>query len=310
MTDVRGQGTEVRNQKSEDKAEYSHQTLSLAPRAVSLPIIAMTAHAMAGDEQKSLAAGMNGHVTKPIDPEQLFATLKQWIKPAAERVAAVAEAIPDRLREEESAALDEDDLPDSLPGFDLTAGLSRLMGNKGLYRKLLVDFGANYRGAAEEIRQALDAGDFDEAHGLVHNLKGLSGNLEATALQQAAVGLEQLIKGQAADAVSKADVNQRFTVLKDALEQALNSVQSLCIAAEAALADSTAQELSVAPAKLEPEVTDQLKAAAEMGDVMQVASIAKDLKADDPSIAPFCDKLIQMAEDFDFDGVQGLLEKI
>ncbi len=47
----------------------------------------MTAHAMAGDEQKSLQAGMNGHVTKPIDPEQLFATLLKWIKPVAERAA-------------------------------------------------------------------------------------------------------------------------------------------------------------------------------------------------------------------------------
>ena len=50
-----------------------------------VPIIAMTAHAMAGDEQKSLEAGMNDHVTKPIDPDQLFATLQKWIKPAAER---------------------------------------------------------------------------------------------------------------------------------------------------------------------------------------------------------------------------------
>ncbi len=45
----------------------------------------MTAHAMAGDEQKSIDAGMNGHVTKPIDPDQLFATLQKWIKPVAER---------------------------------------------------------------------------------------------------------------------------------------------------------------------------------------------------------------------------------
>ena len=75
-----GQRTEVRNQKSEDKedkTEYSHQTLSLAPYAVSLPIIAMTAHAMAGDEKKSIEAGMNDHVTKPIDPDQLFATLAE-----------------------------------------------------------------------------------------------------------------------------------------------------------------------------------------------------------------------------------------
>jgi DNA-binding response OmpR family regulator len=46
-----------------------------------VPIIAMTAHAMAGDADKSAAAGMDDHVTKPIDPDQLFATLQKWIKP-------------------------------------------------------------------------------------------------------------------------------------------------------------------------------------------------------------------------------------
>ena len=57
-----------------------------------IPIIAMTAHAMAGDEQKSIEAGMNDHVTKPIDPDQLFATLQKWIKPVAERATVAKSA--------------------------------------------------------------------------------------------------------------------------------------------------------------------------------------------------------------------------
>ncbi len=139
----------------------------------------MTAHAMAGDEQKSLDAGMNGHVTKPIDPDQLFATLQKWIKPVAERTAfktcRFRRALWMRIRE----ARWKTELPESLPGFDLAAGLARLMGNKRLYRKLLLDFGANYGGVASEIREALEAGDFEQAHSLVHNLKGLAGNLDS-----------------------------------------------------------------------------------------------------------------------------------
>jgi two-component system sensor histidine kinase/response regulator len=108
----------------------------------------MTAHAMAGDEQKSIEAGMNDHVTKPIEPDQLFATLQKWIKPVPERAAVKKLPILDATFESDQAVLNEYELPEFLPGFDLAAGLLRLIGNKRLYRKLLLDFGANYSGVA------------------------------------------------------------------------------------------------------------------------------------------------------------------
>jgi CheY-like chemotaxis protein len=81
-----------------------------------LPIIAMTAHAMAGDENKSLEAGMNGHVTKPIDPDQLFSTLQKWIKPSKKRVQQPE--VPLESLESDQAEPDEEQLPESLPGFE------------------------------------------------------------------------------------------------------------------------------------------------------------------------------------------------
>ena len=142
----------------------------------------MTAHAMAGDEKKSIEAGMNDHVTKPIDPDKLFATLQKWIKPVSQRAAVQIPPVLDALPDPDQMVPEEDELPESLPGFDIAAGLERLRGNKRLYRKLLLDFGANYTGVAAEISEALEAKDFKQAHSLVHNLKGLAGNLEATNL--------------------------------------------------------------------------------------------------------------------------------
>jgi CheY-like chemotaxis protein len=266
-----------------------------------IPIIAMTAHAMAGDEQKSLAAGMNDHVTKPIDPDQLFAALLKWIKPIAARGTDQKPPGLESPAQPAQASPDQDGLPESLAGFNLAAGLARLMGNRRLYRKLLLDFGANYGGVAAEIREALDAGDFNQAHSLVHNLKGLAGNLEATGLQAAAVEMEKLVKGQAAKTASDTERDHKLSELASALELALEAVQTL---AEKKTVAPNGGERPAAVPELAKAVIDRINAAAEMGDVMQVKSIAEELKAESDAMAPFCNQLVQLAENFDFDGIQ------
>ena len=91
-----------------------------------LPIIAMTAHAMTGDEDKSLQAGMNGHVTKPIDPNQLFLTLQKWIKPREKRVKIEQSEVSFEQTEPDKGVPAKDELPKSLSGFDLADGIKRL----------------------------------------------------------------------------------------------------------------------------------------------------------------------------------------
>jgi two-component system sensor histidine kinase/response regulator len=269
-----------------------------------LPIIAMTAHAMAGDEDKSLKAGMNGHVTKPIDPDQLFSTLQKWVKPVAAQAAVQKPPVHEASPEPDQTVPHEDELPETLPGFDLEAGLKRLQGNRRLYRKLLVDFGANYTETAAEIRKTLDANDFDQAHSLVHNIKGLAGNLEATDLQAAAVEMEKLVKGQTAKASSNKDIKQRFKELENALDQALNAVRTLVSLDENKTTASSGETIASVPPELIKKVTEKIKAAVEMGDVMKIKSIAEELKSKSDAVAPFCDELVRLAEDFDFDGIQ------
>ena len=109
----------------------------------------------------------------------------------------------------------------------MVAGLKRLPGNKRLYRKLLLDFGANYSGVAGEIWEALEAKDFEKAHSLVHILKGLSGNLEATDLQVAAVKMEKLVRGQTAKTPSDKELKRKFAELDNAIEQTLDANHTL-----------------------------------------------------------------------------------
>jgi two-component system, sensor histidine kinase and response regulator len=184
------------------------------PKFKDLPIIAMTAHAMAGDRERSLEAGMNDHVTKPIDPDQLFITLVKWIKPG-ER-----EFVPMDDEEIEEAVAEE--LPPELPGIDLETGLRRVAGNKKLYRKLLLSFRANYSQVAEEIKQALDKDDQERAQRLAHTVKGVSGNIAANDVFTSAEAMDSALKHQ--------DTTRYESLLKDlaeSLEYVANSIGAL-----------------------------------------------------------------------------------
>ncbi|MDP1524383.1 MAG: response regulator [Rhodocyclaceae bacterium] len=148
-----------------------------------LPIIAMTANAMASDEASCLAAGMNAHVPKPIDPDHLFGVLAQWVTPAHPAVlpaptftsAGANEALP------------------ILPGVDVATSVRRLGGNVSAYYDLIGKFRERQRNAVAEIRAALDAGEQATAVRLAHTLKGLAATLGAQALRQEAATLEQCL---------------------------------------------------------------------------------------------------------------------
>jgi signal transduction histidine kinase/DNA-binding response OmpR family regulator len=275
-----------------------------------VPIIAMTAHAMAGDEDKSLQAGMNGHVAKPIDPDQLFSALQKWIKPSEKRAQVQQPEISAEGPEEVQAMPDEEQLPESLPGFDLSAGLERLRGNKRLYRKLLLDFGAKYTQVAAEIRETLDAKDLKQAHSLIHNLKGLAGNLAAIDLQAASVNLEKLVKGVEKKTPPAKELTLKFSELENALNQALESAQSLGTSAEENIDKLSAEELVDIPAELAQDIAIRIRDAAEMGDVTTLNAIAEEIKTHSDSCIPLSKQIVQMAEDFDLDGIQKLADAL
>ena len=118
--------------------------------------------------------------------------------------------------------------PASLEGFDLSDGLQRLQGNKVLYRKLLMSFAASYTRKADDIRHALDAGDYHEAHKIIHDIKGLAGNLAAFQLQAAAAELEKLVKHADKENPPSPDaVTQHLIPFETRMDQALRSAQTL-----------------------------------------------------------------------------------
>ncbi|MBF0289905.1 MAG: response regulator [SAR324 cluster bacterium] len=200
-------------------------------RLIELPIIAMTANAMVGDREKALAVGMNDHVAKPIDPQNLYASLVQWVK-AGER-----ELPSSFTKSEETDEKAEEGFPSELPGIDSSAGLSRLGGNTKLYRNLLNKFAQNQGSALKEIQAALQDNDIELAERLAHTIKGVAGNIGAMELHSAARDLESEIKdalnhqNQSSDrAVQRSEVKITADLLEKVhahLEQVLTSIASL-----------------------------------------------------------------------------------
>ena len=153
-----------------------------------IPIVAMTANAMASDKEKCLNAGMNDHVAKPIDPNALFSVLNQWITPKQRE-------LPELIGMEESELSDAKvELP-ILEGFDVESAVARMGGRLKSYNKALNMVSETLLSSVEETKQALESDDIAQAGLVTHTLKGVSGNIGCTELFEATEALENVLLG-------------------------------------------------------------------------------------------------------------------
>jgi signal transduction histidine kinase/DNA-binding response OmpR family regulator len=184
-------------------------------RFAALPIIAMTAHATIEERQRCLDAGMNDHVSKPIDPDNLFSTLMRWsrLRPT-QAVATHAAPI---------TAADEVPLPE-IAGINLADGLRRVAGNRRLYRDLLGQFAHKQCDAAAQISAALKGGDQNLAERIAHTVKGVAGNIGIAEVQSSAQKLEKAIReGHDSIPALVDEFAASLATQVHAIEQALNA---------------------------------------------------------------------------------------
>ncbi|MBU1105281.1 MAG: PAS domain S-box protein [Candidatus Riflebacteria bacterium] len=186
------------------------------PRYTRIPIIAMTAHAMADEREKVVAAGMNDHISKPIIPGNLFRTLYNWARPGMTMKEITVESLKDGQR-----------VFPSIPGVNFQDGLARLAGNSETYLRLLREFSTSQGKEIEKIEQALAAKDFKTARTCIHTIKGLAGNLSITDLYWASVAFEMALIESKRD-----EAKHLFKILHNAFKDFAIAMKALIVTPE------------------------------------------------------------------------------
>jgi len=202
------------------------------PGYAELPVIAMTANALAGDREKCLAAGMNDYVTKPIRMSEFFGALQRWL-----HLAAPDNPPPPPPPVHESWEPAE---------LDIDGALSRIGTNTATYWRLAQTYARHHAGDADQLTAALQAGDFGLAGRLAHTLRGASATLGADALAAAAGALEVACE------------SRDLALAQEVLQALIPRLQRL-LASLAALPAPSPGEASPVPLALPDDLDDRLQ---------------------------------------------------
>ena len=167
--------------------------LRLDARYVGLPILAMTAHAMADERQRCMVLGMNGHISKPIDPAVLYTTLAELH--AARAGTRPGPTTPSLIGAGASSDKDDRVLPD-IAGLDAQVGLRYAGGNAAFYARMLQQFAADHADFAGSLESLLAAEKWEEALRQVHTLKGLCASLGAGETGNRVAELERVLRAR------------------------------------------------------------------------------------------------------------------
>ncbi|MCB2148621.1 MAG: response regulator [Deltaproteobacteria bacterium] len=205
------------------------------PQGGTIPIVAMTAHAMKGDEEKCLESGMDGYISKPVNQDRLFHTLWRLLRTrgrlseelAPEEDEAPAGPEADHPIASEKSLEKDGILPAGLPGIDIAQTLAALNLDGPTFTRILTGFHADNRETVKQLRQALAVNDLEQMLQLAHGLKGSAANIGAARLKRSAHALEEACRRDSSADVERSLLEGLIANVASDLDQVLESIQLL-----------------------------------------------------------------------------------
>ncbi|SMF95944.1 PAS domain S-box-containing protein [Methylomagnum ishizawai] len=167
------------------------RSIRALPGRAGTPILAMTANAFEEDRARCLAAGMNDHIGKPVEPEALFATVSKWLPSRVDPESGGATPAPAGPEQPGDPAAEP---WDALPGVDPQLGLRGVLGQRDSYLRLLRLFAQVHAGDTAKLGSLLEAGQFTAARLVAHSLKGAAGTIGAERVRGLALDLETALR--------------------------------------------------------------------------------------------------------------------
>jgi CheY-like chemotaxis protein len=277
------------------------------PAFKDLPIVAMTANAMAGDKEKVIEAGMWDHIAKPLNVGEMFATIAKWIKPKG--VVAIQSVAAHAI---DTGATGQKDINSGLPGIDVKAGMATTMDNEKLYTRLLVKFRDSQGDFANLFAAARTDADPSAAARAAHTLKGTAGNIGAKGVQSAAGELEHACLEHA----PAARIDTLLAQVLDQLQPVIAGLQAIggavlpATSATASSAESPANPVSAVDAAVLQAALQRLTALLKDSDADAGDAVDDVLELAKGSQLAFKLKRVAAAvADFDFDAALAQLEQ-
>ena len=255
-------------------------------KADELPIVAMTAHAIKGEYEKSLAAGMNDHITKPIDPDVLYRTLVKHIRGISiDSVTTVGS-------EKTKSAIQR-------AGLKYEEGLKRSGSKQASYHALLLKFGNRYVNVATEVRTMVMNSDVAGLSDYLHTLAGVSGNVGATDAYELSSKLSVQLKSakEAGEKKIRVDLISQMQLLTVKLDELIASIRDK-IKPEVATRDAAKETVD----RNWSELALQLQKSISENDSVALDMIEQALSNGGEGAAVTCLKEVQLSlSDFNFD---------